>query len=505
MALPSTLSRGATLARIGAAAVQTRRGDASQRARARAALSGLLANARGTPMKVGQLLAGRHEEFEVLTRSIEPLPLETVQSVLRQRYGRDPCEMFANIHPSEAAASLGQVHRAELVDGRQVAVKVRYPGIEDAVEAEVKLLGLMPGLGPVRKWGMDLDGYRRMFRDNLDRELDYQREASAQERFRRRLLVDGLRIPQAHLALCTDGVLVQQWVQGQRLEAARDWDFEARRAIAEILLETTLASIFRAGEVHTDPHAGNYLVQRHPVPTVTLLDFGCTVEVPRPARLSLLKLILAAREGSEVAPLEGFAQMGFDAAKLAHIGDTLPVLCGALFRPFTAGVFDVKTWRLSERCERLLGDLRWWFRAAGPPDLFLLMRAFSGVAHQLAQLDVRLDWFATLQRAAGPDTLRQARELTWPSVSVGPRTFAQVAGHLRVEVREGRRQVASVTLPSGVLDNLQEVIPPEVLQRLAERRVSVDALVREAASSRHLPHTLFALDAGDRSYRVWLE
>ena len=141
----NTIRRGLQLAKIGQAAAGVRRADAATRPLAQRALARLLADARGVPMKVGQYLATLpdHQAFAPLTESIEPVPVDAVAATLEAAFGCPLDDVFSTFESSEAAASLGQVHRAVLRDGRTVAVKVRYADIAAAVEAEMGLAGLL--------------------------------------------------------------------------------------------------------------------------------------------------------------------------------------------------------------------------------------------------------------------------------------------------------------------------------------------------------------------------
>jgi len=159
-----TAKRALQFFRIGLAAKKLQHTqDEAERLLAKRALAGLFADARGITMKVGQLFAGNDgaTPFQELVEGIEPLPLKAMIPLLEAEIGQKYKKVFRSIEPAIAAASLGQVHLAVLKNGDQVAVKIRYPDISDAVDAELRLVGLMPGVGPVNRWGFDLDAYKK--------------------------------------------------------------------------------------------------------------------------------------------------------------------------------------------------------------------------------------------------------------------------------------------------------------------------------------------------------
>ncbi|MFO1349294.1 MAG: AarF/UbiB family protein [Gammaproteobacteria bacterium] len=486
--------------------------DDADRLLAKRALANLFADARGVTMKVGQLFAGNSDDtpFQALVESIEPLPLRIMRPVLEADLGKPVSQVFQSLDEAAAAASLGQVHHAVLAGDGEVAVKIRYPDIADAVDAELRIAGMVPGAGPVKRWGFNLEAYRNTLRGNMLRELDYRSEAERQKRFAQAVQVPGLRVPEVFDALCGQRVLVQSWESGVRLAEAANWSKKDRLLIGRTLLLTLFKSLFVAGEVHGDPHPGNYLFRHDPPgqPLVVLLDFGCTVTVAEPRRLALLKLILACREGAELAPLNGFAAMGFDADKLSYIADALPALCRSLFRPFLLErPFDVGEWRVGEDIAALLGEQRWWFRSAGPADLFLLMRAFQGVAAQLQTLDVRLPWWPLLEQAVGETIIAQARRLE-SSADGSPvsSTLKPLANSLRVRVSEGAETRVALTMPALAALDLENLMPEEVLERIrSSRQVDMRAIAKRILASGVAPQELFTFQDGVKHYRVWLE
>jgi predicted unusual protein kinase regulating ubiquinone biosynthesis (AarF/ABC1/UbiB family) len=481
---------------------------------AQRALVALLADARGISLKVGQLFAAVEggSEFQSLTDSVPALPLKIMLPVLEKSLGVAPKTIFKNIQPATAAASLGQVHLAEFHDGTPVAIKIRYPDIANAVNAELKIADLMPSVGKVQEWGFDLNAYKQTLFDTLQRELDYRIEAKTQTYFRENVRVPRLEIPRVYDEFSSDCVLVQSRATGMTFPEIVHWSEFERRLIAETLLQTLFTSLFVAGEIHADPHNGNTFYNHADHDSMmTLLDFGCTVSLNEMRRLALLKLILGCREKSAVNPLACFVALGFDAQKLAHIQGALPLLSQMLFRPFLLNhAFNLAEWQLEKNITDLLGDKRWWFRSAGAADVLLLMRAFQGLTQQLQQLRINLNWWKILEQSVGKNLLQQARDLNLPAVNVSATEFkaldfASQAQKLHVKITKNNQPLVSVELPAEAALDLEKLVPEEVRLELAQSGAVDLAKVLQRLKEEGLsPQVLFACELGEKQYRVWL-
>jgi len=482
---------------------------------AQQALARILADTKGLAMKIGQLYADTEGEnaFNQLTKGVEPLPLRQMLPVLNEQLGFSSKKVFTKIDEAVAAASLGQVHFAELKTGEKVALKIRYSNITLAIETELRLAGLLPEIGPAKQWGFDVKSYKINLRKNMLRELDYLSEANRQNEFAKRVQVDGLYTPVIHHDLCREGVLVQSRASGVMIDRIKGWPEPDKKIIGKILLTTLFKSLFIAGEVHGDPHAGNvfYDYDQAGRPIVSLLDYGCTIPVAEYRRMALLKLIIACRLKLAINPLDCFVALGFDADKLSHISGSLPLLCQSLFEPFLLDhPCNLANWELEKNISHLLGEKRWWFRSAGPADLLLLMRAFQGLVQQLRFLQVSLNWWEVLQQAVGENNIKQAMIYEIPVVKVKTTElstcFSEQATKLKVEVFENGKKCVSVSLPAEAVLELEQIMPNDVAELLRENdEIDLDTMVKNIKQFGLNPQTLFELSNNEKNYKVWLE
>lgn len=489
--------------------------DENQQRRARKALMQQFADARGVMMKVGQLIAAADEgndELSPLITSIEPLPLSHILPAIESALGCDWEEVFKSIDESQAAASLGQVHRAVLLNNEQVAVKIQYPDIQKAIDAEMTILGLMPKAGPVKKWNFDLDGYRQALKQNMALELDYRHEARQQSEFKQNLQLPSVVIPRVYDDLSSETLLVQSWEDGVFLDQTVNWPVPLRKRIAETLLGLLLKSLFETRLLHADPHRGNSYFRHHGVDDIemVLMDFGCTVELTEQQSLSLLKLMLATREKSSGLPINYFAAMGFDAKKLSQIESFLPKLSMYLFEPFLEDkIFHVPQWFLGKKITELLADERWWFRSAGPANLIFIMRAFQGLTQQLETLKVSINWWQVLTDVLSEDLLDRARKYECEPVSsnVTKRVAIDtIANRLYVKVTRDSKPLVEVNLPADAVLQLKMFIPEDVQEKLEETSdINIDSIINKVRLSGIAAQTVFDFDDGDRHYLIWLE
>jgi len=404
-------------------------------------LTELLAAKRGIGMKIGQAMAGMNDQsgYDQLTRSATAWPLNDVIPILEEQWQQPSAQVLECIDESVAAASLGQVHKGQLCTTHkddahdverksdQVAIKVQYPDISQAIASELSLAGMLPKAGPVKRWDFDLESYQSTLTSTLLDELNYRYEMQQQQYFRLHMHVPGLIVPRVYPVLCTGLVLVQQWADGERLSEAANWPEEQRQKLAETVMQTLWQSLFELGLVHGDPHPGNLLCQNHPQqPQLVLLDYGCMVNIPLHRRMALLHLIQGLRGKTPLNSFDAFVGLGFNAIKLQPITEYLDDLARILFEPFLQETpFDTRNWQLSDQVAALFGDKRWLFRSAAPADLFLIVRIFQGLVSQLECLNMNLSWPQMLDRSVGDECLNDS--LQWQPEKTADQTAPMAA------------------------------------------------------------------------------
>ncbi|MBC7374842.1 MAG: AarF/ABC1/UbiB kinase family protein, partial [Frankiales bacterium] len=277
---------------------------AQLRARNAARTRRVLGELKGGALKAGQLLSTVEalfpqdpeqtwrETLATLQDSNEALPFTQIEPVLTAELGPAWRQRFSAFdETATAAASIGQVHRARWSDGRDVAVKVQYPGVREALAADIRVISVVSRLAALVARGLALPPLVAELRDRLTEELDYLHEARAQQAFAQAYADDPDVVVPAVLH-ATSRVLVMDWLDGQALSGVARTGSQAERDRAAGQYQRFLVSgPARAGLLHTDPHPGNFLAL--PDGRLGVLDFGSTLALPAGMPSTFGRLIAA--------------------------------------------------------------------------------------------------------------------------------------------------------------------------------------------------------------------
>jgi predicted unusual protein kinase regulating ubiquinone biosynthesis (AarF/ABC1/UbiB family) len=280
-----------------------------------------LGEMKGLPLKLGQMASyidglappGYEEKFQAVLAKLQakapPLSPEAAVTVIREELGAPPEEIFAEFEREPfAAASIGQVHRARLRSGERVAVKVQYPGIDVAIENDLKTVGLLEQmLAPVGRRYQSKEGLEEI-RQVFLREIDYTQEALATDAFRAIFAGDPqIVVPHVHHALTTKRVIVTTFLEGvdyQSFVARASWS--QRAAATKAIWTFMFRALYEWGILYADPHPGNYrflIDEATGDVRVGFLDYGC-VRVMSDQMIDGMKRVLRAKIAGDDATFD---------------------------------------------------------------------------------------------------------------------------------------------------------------------------------------------------------
>ncbi len=361
-----------------------------------------------TFVKLAQLLSTRPDflapaYIEALARlqdSCEPFPFEQVVEVIEAELGLRVATGFQEFDPKPlAAASLGQVHRAVLRSGREVAVKVQRPGIRDQVLGDLAALAEIAELLDRRTRTGRRFGFGAMFsefRRSMLRELNYEREAQNLETLRQNLAdFDRIVVPRPVLDYTTSRVLTMEFIGGRKITSLgplgqMELDGEV---LGEQLFSAYVKQILVDGFFHADPHPGNiFLTPDH---RLALLDLGMVAHIPGDMQDRLLKLLLAVSEGRGGEAATEAIRMGeelddFDETRFRReVAQLVVENQGAQVGQISAGAVMAELTRISGEC-----GLR------SPPELTMLGKAMLNLDEIARTLAPEFDPNAALQEQA---------------------------------------------------------------------------------------------------------
>lgn len=357
---------------------------------------------RGLFIKVGQFLSLRVDllprayirELSKLQDQIPAAPFPVVRERVETELGKPLEEVFESFEPMPiAAASLGQVHEARLKDGRRVAVKVQYPGIETIVHTDIEILRLI--LKWYSLWRREFQSTILLdeFRQHVDMELDYIQEGKNAERIARNFAQDPRVVaPQVYWPFCTSKVLVLEFIDGIKITdkerlAAAGHDL---KAVSVLLMDAYFRQIFRDGFFHADAHPGNIFVL--PGPRLALLDFGLSKEMDPKFLPNFVGLAAAIYQKDARRAADHFRELGLRVVDQKE--DTFLEFAEFLVRNMDDVIYkNPKKIDYQSLLTQILEMIREHPVVAIPSDFVLLGRVLgqlSGIGRQLG-VDVQLD------------------------------------------------------------------------------------------------------------------
>lgn len=362
---------------------------------------------KGSLMKAGQMLSMYGEHFfppevnqflKTLQHDSPPVKWEAIEKILLKEWGPERLAELEIEKESLASASLGQVHRArEIATGRLYAVKVQYPGVDKAIDSDLKAMKTFLSLMQVLPADFDTTPIFTEMREMLQQETDYEREAAFTKAYRERIGSDDRYVvPEVIDRFSNKRVLTTSFEAGLRPDdpLVQSLPQERRNRLADSYLRLYFNEIFNWQLVQTDPHAGNYRIRLSPDgrDRFVLLDFGACREYPdsfiQPYRRMIKGSILDDREAFRDAAKE---------LKFLHDNDDpglqalFEEFCFLLVEPFKADLYDWRNTDLPQRTtQKVLQILKGYKWRTPPREILFLDRKTGGVFIMMGMLGAKL-------------------------------------------------------------------------------------------------------------------
>jgi predicted unusual protein kinase regulating ubiquinone biosynthesis (AarF/ABC1/UbiB family) len=400
-------------------------GGALLSARNAARLAARLARLRGAAMKLGQILSLQGEDvlppefaqaLAMLRAGAAPMPLAQLRRVLGRELGKGWQARFAHFDFEPlAAASIGQVHRARARDGRDLALKIQYPGVAASIDSDVDNVAALLRLLNLLPLEVDVAALAAEARRQLAQEADYRKEADYLERYAQ-LVADepALVVPRVHRDFTTTRVMAMDYVSGVPLESLTGHDVaQARRDAAGSLLERLLfRELFEFRVMQTDPNFANYLYQPESG-RVVLLDFGATQAFTPEFVARYAEVTRAVVDGDLGAIARQAIAIGYAGAddppeRVRAAVDMILLVCEPLRH---RGRYDFAGSDLASRVRALGFELavRRGLLRAPPPETMFLHRKLVGSFLLLARIGARVDARSLVLPLLPPATAAPAR------------------------------------------------------------------------------------------------
>ena len=364
-----------------------------------------LSHLRGAAMKLGQMISLDSGDMlppelgDILARLRERahhMPPQQLQRVLAAEWGTDWRTRFVRFDARPiAAASIGQVHRATTRDGRDLAIKIQYPGVCESIDADVDNVATLLRVSGLLPRELDIVPLLAEAKLQLQEETDYLREGAQMEAYRR-LLADRPEfvVPSLDLEFTTASTLAMTYVAGNQIESLETAGSDERDRVTALIFDLVLDELLRFGLMQTDPNFANYRYQ-HDTGRIVLLDFGATRAVLPETAQAYRRLLSAGLSGDREAVRTAALEAGFIGPALVtrHRTQLDRMIDVVLAEAERAGPFDFADRRflgvIREQAASMGMDRAAWH--IPPADTLFVQRKISGTALLAARLGAHVD------------------------------------------------------------------------------------------------------------------
>ncbi|WP_374999966.1 ABC1 kinase family protein [Aeromicrobium sp. CTD01-1L150] len=373
----------------------------------------VLGQLKGGAMKFGQAMsifeAALPDEIagpyrETLTRlqdAAPPMPPDVVHRALATQLGEQWRELLVEIDDEPAAAaSIGQVHRGRWHDGREVAIKVQYPGAAKALRSDLRQLARLSRLFGVLAPGLDVKPLIAELQDRVAEELDYELEADSQRAFHD-AYADDPEVSVPAVVHSSPQVLITEWMDsdGSLAGIIKDGAQADRDHYGALYARFLLEGPGRVGLLHADPHPGNFRVLADG--RMGVVDFGAVARLPDGLPPAIGPLLRTAIEGDAEAVSQGLRDEGFLREGTSIEPEVLSAYLGPFFEPAVVEEFGFNREWLRSQMQRLsspgVEGMATSLRINLPPEYLLIHRVWLGGVGVLSQLEATAPFRSILQ------------------------------------------------------------------------------------------------------------
>ena len=471
----------------------------------------------GLSSKISQIIGDKLEDKSPLIDSVADftIPYEEVFQIIRTTMPQIADEIKL-LDKRAHTASVGQVHRLVLKNDKEYAVKIQYPGISDIIDQQINKLFKIYSLLPFsHKNNFAPEDYQSLFEKILKNETNYLEEARKQKLFYEHFHKHKIKtiVPRIHLENCSQSVLLQDWVEGVTVDSFLKKGKPEKIKAAANLVNIFFEMLFGLRFFQTDFNFGNIGFKMNAeggFESVVLYDFGATLPLDDNHAAIMWDLLKCVVEEQTISPFDYFVSLGFDGKKLKYIAHLLPAVMNLMLEPFSENrPYKISEWNLKLRLNTILGDDKWWFRAAGPSWFFMFLKAANGLFTLLEKLDVNINFNQLYQNfkngGSYADKLQpQINTDQHLKFSIENFTTKACAKHLNITLFEGLTEKVNLQMPCRVIDMIEEVIPAEYLGAIKSRGISLKNIKEQVGRSGYGKQILVEEQFEERKLKIWL-